>query len=66
MRPSRQFSPFLDRLPYRITPGDISIIQGLVPPPSDGGGTGDDGSGSCANPGSVAQPSPPAPITSVS
>jgi hypothetical protein len=66
MRTSRQFRPFLDRLPYRITPGDISTIQGVVPPPSDGDGTGDDGSGSCANPGAVPQPTAPLPAGSSS
>jgi hypothetical protein len=69
MRPLRQFRPFVDRLPYRITPGDISIIQSLVPPMTDGGGDGSDGSGddgSYANPSAVAQPAPPQTSGSVS
>jgi hypothetical protein len=65
MRTSRQFRPFLDRLPYRITPGDISTIQAIVPPPSDGGSTGDDGSGSVANPTATPQPGAPLPTGTV-
>jgi hypothetical protein len=56
MRTRRQFMPCVDRLPYRITPGDVSTIQALVPPPTDGSGSTD---GSCANPNTVAQPTPP-------
>jgi hypothetical protein len=68
MRPLRQFRPFVDRLPYRITPGDISIIQSLVPPPAngDGGDDGGDDGGSYANPSSVAQPAPPLSTVSIS
>jgi hypothetical protein len=70
MRTLRQFRPFVDRLPYRITPGDISNIQAIVPAPSDGGDDGgdggDDGSGSIANPSTPCQPAPPQSTTSTS
>jgi hypothetical protein len=35
MRNRRQFQPIVDRLPYRITPSDITTLAYAVPCPSD-------------------------------